>query len=86
MADAFEMWMVCQDGWPIMRGRSKAQAERHAQQLAAGLHGHRAGSRIRAVDITIQRDVEAMQKEDALYTEFKGYRNGGNVTRTHRQW
>ena len=86
MAERPDIWMVCQDGWPIVRGLRREQAEAHASQLKNGLDSHRAGSRIRSVDITIARDVEAIRKRDDLYTEFKGYRDGGNKMKTHRQW
>ena len=86
MAERPDIWMVVQDGCPIARGMRKDQAESHANRLAQGLHGHRAGTRIREVDITIARDTAAMQTRDALYTEFKGYRKGGEYTKVHRQW
>ena len=86
MAERPEIWMVCQDGWPIVRGLPKAKAEAHAHSLKTGLDSHRGGSKIRSVDITIQRDREAERKRDDLYVEFKGYRNGGNLTKTHTQW
>ena len=86
MAEITEYWMVCQDGWPIQRGLRRQQAEAHASSLKNGLDRHRAGSRVRSVDIEIKRDLEAMQQRNALYVEFKGYRNGGNVTRQQRQW
>ena len=87
MAERPEIWMVMQDGCPIARGLPKQKAEAHAASLKNGLDRHRAGSKVRSVDITIQRDREAEQKRDALYTEFQGYRNGGNVTNpTPRVW
>jgi hypothetical protein len=68
--------MVLQDGSPILRGQTKATAERYANSLARGLDGKRAGSRIHAPHIEIAYDEHAMKRADDLYTEFKGYRNG----------
>jgi hypothetical protein len=86
MAERPDIWMIAQDGMPLLRGLTRQRAESQASALKAGLDQHRAGSRIRSVDITIQRDQDAMQTREALYREFKGYRNGGNLTKTHTQW
>ena len=71
-----ELWMVLQDGSPILRGRSKAEAERFAQQLGDGLPKKSAGTRIHAPHIELRYDRDAMTKRDNLYTEFRGYRRG----------
>ena len=86
MAERPEIWLVTQDGFIIKRGLRKEQAEAHATYLKNGLDSHRAGTKIRSVDIAIGRDVDAELKRDNLYTEFKGYRDGGNKTKVHRQW
>lgn len=70
--------MVLQDGHPILRGREKAEAERFAEQLGNGLPSHRAGTKIHSPHIEIAYDREAMKQRDDLYTEYKGYRRGGN--------
>jgi len=73
-----EKWMVLQDGRPIYRGMDRALAEKSATQLANGLDRHRAGTRIHAPHIEIAYDRAAMKQRDDLYTEYKGYRRGGN--------
>jgi len=65
-----EIWMVLQDGSPILRGLPKAKAERQATYLAAGHEAKRAGTTIRHRHYEIVRDWDAERREDALYTEF----------------
>ena len=71
-----ELWMVLQDGMPILRGRPKDEAERLAKQLGDGLPAHRAGSKIHSPHIEVVYDKAAMKQRDDLYTEFRGYRRG----------
>lgn len=71
-----ELWMVTQDGYPILRGCLKHEAERHAKKLGDGLPRKRAGTSIHSPHIEITYDREAMKRRDDLYTEFKGYRRG----------
>ena len=70
------LYMVLQDGHPILRGRPQSEAETLAKQLGDGLPTHRAGSTIHSPWIEVVYDREAMKRRDDLYTEFKGYRNG----------
>ena len=70
------LYMVLQDGMPILRGRSQADAERVAKQLGDGLPAHRAGSKIHSPHIEVVYDKAAMRQRDDLYTEFRGYRRG----------
>ena len=72
-----ELWMVLQDGRPILRGRPKAEAETFAKKLGEGLPAHRAGTRIHSPHIELVYDRDAMKRRDDLYTEFKEYRRGG---------
>jgi hypothetical protein len=71
-----ELWMVLQDGRPILRGRPKADAERFAKKLGDGLPRTAAGTTIHAPHIEIAYDRQAMKRRDDLYTEFKEYRHG----------
>ena len=71
-----EQWMVLQDGRPILRGRTKAEAEKFAKQLGEGIPAHVAGTKIHSPHIELRYDKAAMKQRDDLYTEFKGYRRG----------
>lgn len=71
------LYVVKQDGKPILRGRPQAEAEAFAKQLGDGLPSHAAGTSIHSPYIEIAYDHEAMKRRDDLYTEFRGYRHGG---------
>ena len=71
-----ELWMVTQDGAPILRGRPKSEAERFAEDLGRNLPGKRAGTKIHSPHIELKYDDAAMQQRADLYTEFRGYRRG----------
>mgnify|MGYP001610468898 CR=1 FL=1 len=70
------LWMVLQDGMPILRGRSKSEAEAYAKRLGDGLPQKAAGTRIHSPHIELCYDEAAMTTRDNLYTEFRGYRRG----------
>ena len=71
-----ELWMVLQDGIPVLQGRPKAEAEAFAKKIGDGLPKVRAGSAIYMPHIELKYDAAAMKKRDDLYTEFRGYRRG----------
>ena len=71
-----ELWMVTQDGSPILRGQTKAEAEAMAKRLGDGFAKKRAGTQIHMPHIEIAYDHQAMKRRDDLYTEFKEYRRG----------
>ena len=71
-----ELWMVTQDGIPVLHGRPKGEAEAFAKKLGDGLPKVRAGTHIYMPHIELKYDVQAMKKRDDLYTEFRGYRRG----------
>lgn len=74
-----------QDGTPIVRGRSREEADKIAQPMAVKLKQRQAGTTVHLPHIEVVRDVQAMKQRDHLYTEFKGYRNGWNSRKQQRQ-
>ena len=73
------IWMVTQDGRSIIRGlRTRQQAEAQAKLLAEGSEARVMGSTIRVPCYDVAVDDAAMKKWSDRYTEFRGYRNGGN--------
>lgn len=67
------LWMVLQDGRPILRGRPKIEAEAFAKRLGDGLPATRAGTRVHSPHIELVYDRQAMKQRDDLYSEFRGY-------------
>lgn len=73
------LYVVKQNGKPILRGLNEAKAYAMAKQIGDGLPAHQAGTRIHSPHIEVGYDHEAMKKRDDLYREYKDYRRGGNT-------
>ena len=65
------LYMVTQDGRPLRRGLSRAEAERGAAELARGYESHRPSSKRRVAEFDVKPDVEMHKQEDAAYKLWK---------------
>lgn len=60
-----DLYMVVQDGRPLKRGLSFAQAEAHAAYLARGYESHRASDKRRVAEFEVKLDKGLLAELDA---------------------
>ena len=67
-----DLWVVTQDGRPLKRALTRAQAEKHAAYLAHGYESHRAYDNRRVAEFDIKPDTGTVKELDERFKAWKG--------------
>lgn len=65
------LWAVYQDGRPLRRGLTRADADRQADFLARGYESHRAGNKRRVAEFEVKPDYGLNKELDDNWKLFK---------------